>query len=258
MKYDLFPPPMRTAVVLALGLFACANRGMRAPDGGADRTGSGGRAGTTGSGGGSGSGGIGGAGSGGSNGCTGDGGTDSDAGTCAAFFNFEGAAGCALYGATLNDKMYQLAFQSISNSGAQTFCGQGALEITASFSGTGGTTTKGELFLPFTGSQDLTGKTVTIHVLAVPPPSNLTKLSVIPVTSAGYYPQSIFTITPITAVAGQWTTKSFTFGTGADAGAMMVNSFSVQVSSVDGYVGQIYIDEIDIKAAPPPTDASTQ
>ena len=96
-------------------------------------------------------------------------GSGTDAGSCNTTFNFEN---CALYETSIDSDMAQLAFKSIANVRSPTVCGQGAMELSASFStaappdGSSNKGIYGSVTIPFMG--DLRGKTVTIHVMAVP------------------------------------------------------------------------------------------
>ena len=255
--------------LVAIALSGCANRGMKPPsrDGGAgsggtvdggSRDGGGGRGG--GGGGGGSIGGIGGtggsmgggAGAGGRGGGAGsascnitpnDGGTGTDAGadggTCATMFNFESG----IHGATINTGS-QLAFQSIARSGVYTFCGNGALAITSMFTGTMGTSIKGEVLIPLPGSPvDLTNKTITVRVAADPGCSSDLNLTLVLNTQTGpVFFMPTFPIRPLTAA---WKTGMVTLT--ADAGAMTGLTLSLQAFSTTGYQGTIYIDEIDIR-----------
>jgi hypothetical protein len=247
----LSPPPWIAAGVLALGLLACANRGMRAPSDGSSGS-------TGGIGGkvdgaldmamdlGGGDRASGGAGGGGSSGCVvADGGAD--AGACNARFNFEN---CALYGATLNTSS-QTGFKSFVNApppptGA---CGEGALQVACDFT-SDAAAAQGEVIISI-GSQNLSGKTLTVRVMMNPATSNITGFFIIPVSpTGGYYPYQLV----VKPVPNQWTTRSVTFGP-VDAGFMMVDKLSIQVNSSDDYVGTLWVDEIDISTPPP--DAGT-
>src|SRR5262245_48337368 len=124
--------PCRALPLALAGLLAasCANRGMHAPEGA-------GGTGLAGGGRGGGGGSTGGSGGAAGNGCPApvarDGGM-----SCTSKFSFEaGSQGAAI--ATTG----QAAFTDVEANGTQTFCGSGALAVTASFSGTSGSTTKG-------------------------------------------------------------------------------------------------------------------
>ena len=61
------------------------------------------------------------------------------------------------------------AFTAVAVTDTHTYCGAGALAITASFSGTNGPTTKGAAELPVDDArQYFSGKTLTVHVSALP------------------------------------------------------------------------------------------
>jgi hypothetical protein len=238
------PVPFASAVLCLLLSAACANRGMHPPtDGGspgaagtnaaAGRGGAGGAAGTGGraAGGTTGTGASGGM----DAGCNGPNPNPVDAGACAAKFNFEsGIQGAAL-------ATNQAAFTSATLSGTDTFCGVGALAIAASFSGTSGTTTKGEVDLPIAAAEmDFTGKTVTVHFTAVPGCSADLGIAIALLTNEG---QQII-IPTFRPVGNSWTTKSAPAT--ADAGVTSVMQISIQAFSSTGYQGTIYIDEVDV------------
>jgi len=250
-----------TAILLlsAIGSMACANRGMHAPDrdggpgvggsvatagrGGGGGTASGGRGGTAGAATGTaGTGGAGGGatGSGGTGGGSCNGAPDASApgGTCGAMFNFESGAQNAMIntGST--------AFMMVKQSSAATFCGSGALEITAQFSGTSGPSTKGEILINLPGAPlDVTGKTITVHVAANPGCSQDLNLSVVLNTTAGaiYFVPDF----PILRVTNTWKTGTAVIPT--VNGSTTALALSLQSTSQTNYVGTIYIDEIDIK-----------
>jgi hypothetical protein len=258
-----------TAIFLlaAFGSPGCANRGMHAPDDGsgvggnagtAGIAGRGGQGGTTGRGGtgGTAPGGTGGAtlgtaGTGGTGGAmtgtSGTGGgtcnvvaTDGGAtgGACGATFNFESD----VQGATINSG--SSAFQKVAKSSAFTYCGSGALAITAMFSGTSGATTKGEVLINLPASPiDLTGKTITVHVAADPGCSNDLNLSLVLNTQAG--PVYFTPAFPIRPVTNAW--KTGIAMVTAVAGSTSALALSLQAFSSTGYQGTIYVDEIDIR-----------
>jgi hypothetical protein len=252
LKNTGLPPQLKTSVIVLAALLGCVNRGQHAPSDGGGNGGAGGGAG----------GGDAGAvdshvdmrgnGGGGGTNCVPDAGPD--AASCKALFNFES---CNLHGASLNDPSGQIGFKSFVLTSSQTFCGGGALQIEVNVSNEkdAGLVGHGELFLPV-GGMDLSGKTLTVHVMADPATPNTIRFNVIPVTPNGYGPTSIG-ISPIPA---QWTTRSFAFAT-VDSGVNMVDRLSIQVNNASGsvtpevYVGTLYIDEIDI--SPTPTDGGT-
>ena len=244
-----------TAVLLlsVLGSPACANRGMHAPDdggpgagGGAGTAGRGGQSGTTGRGGtggqagtGGGIAGTGGAGTGGAScGIPADAGA-ATAGPCTAMFNFE----TNTEGATINSG--STAFTAVAKSSAYTFCGSGALAVTALFSGTSGVTTKGEVLIPIPGAPiDVTGKMITVHVASDPGCSTSDlNLSMVLNTQSG--PMYFTPPYPIRPVTNSW--KMATVTVGSDGGATTALAISLQAFSSTNYQGTIYIDEIDIK-----------
>jgi len=246
-------------LLIAAGAPGCANRGMHAPDGDAGSAGTagrGGQSGTSGRGGAAGTGrggaptgtaGVGGA-TGGSSGTGGTGGgscnvaaTDGGAtgGACGAMFNFEsGVQGATLTGST------QLAFKSIAQAGGFTYCGTGALAITAMFTGNVGNSTKGEVLINLPGAPvNLTGKTITVHVASDPGCSSDLYLSMVVNTQSGpMYFSPPYQVRPITSM---WQTGTVTVS--VDGGAMSALALSLQMFSSTGYQGTIYVDEIDIR-----------
>src|SRR5262245_52899924 len=115
-------------------------------------------------------------------------------GACNAMFNFETGTQNAMINAG------STAFTMVSMSSASTYCGDGALAIRALFSGTSGSTTKGEVLINLPGAPlDLTGKTITVHVAADPGCSADLNLSLVLNTSAGpFYFTPPFPIRPVT------------------------------------------------------------
>jgi hypothetical protein len=231
----------------------CANRGMLAPSdaggtagvagtsgtGGAASGGhgGGGRAGTGGAGGRGGAGGAGGAGN-RDAGC----GLDAQAdhpGRCTALFSFEsGAQGAAL-------GVNQQGFTRLGDSGSNTFCGTGALALTAAFSGTTGPTTLGEVDIPLGadgGAVSLTGKSLTIHAAATGTCGTDLKMTVVLVTSTG----SLFPLRNV-PITSDWTASTANLTGDAGSGLDAVVSLEIDVSSFDGYTGTVYLDEIDIR-----------
>jgi hypothetical protein len=270
-RTTLRPPTARLALAASLAVLCtlgCANRGMIAPRagsvGGAGGGGGVGGGNTDGGPGGSGGhtdGGPGGSGghtdggpggSGGGGGMSGVSGKDASCSlltdaliehsttSCNATFNFENgnteAATIAGSGS---------AFQSVSTSGAQTYCGGGALAITARFSGTSGPTTKGEVDLPLGtdggATANLVGKTVTVHVSANPACDPDLKFDVI----LNNQSTAASVILRIDRVTANWTTASVKIT--ADAGASSATALALEAFSVSGYAGTIYVDEIDIR-----------
>jgi hypothetical protein len=239
-------------------LVGCANRGMVAPS---EETGTGGGSGGTaalGGSGGSATGGKGGGG-GGSGGSTGKGGGsggsnvdascslvtdalfDHSTTTCGAMFNFEGAGNLA--GATL--LAGSQAFTGVSQGTTpHTYCGTGSLAIAATFSGTSGNTTKGEVDIPLGvdgGFVDLSTKTLTVHVSASPVTcgEDLRFKIVLDTTINAPVVISINTLT------SNFTTASASLAT--VAGANATNRLAIEAFSASGYTGTIYVDEIDIR-----------
>ena len=129
-------------------------------------------------------------------------------------------------------------------SSAFTYCGSGALAITALFSGTSGATTKGEVLINLPGAPvDLTGKTITVHVASDPGCSTDLNLSLVLNTQAG--PVYFTPAFPIRPVTNMWKTGTATVT--AVAGSTSALALSLQAILVDGLQGTIYVDEIDIR-----------
>jgi hypothetical protein len=254
-----------TASFAVLYTLGCANRGMVAPqeggvsmggtggaaktDGGAGAGGHGGSAagGKGGSGGGGGGGGSGSGGKGGTSGASGkdagcslltDASVEHSTTSCNALFNFEsGTEGATIVGTGS-------AFQSLAKTSTPTYCGTGALAITAHFSGTTGAATKGEVDLPLGtdgGTENLNGKTVTVHVSANPACDPDLKLTVVVIAASGAQEFPLRNV-PVTA---NWNTASATLT--ADGGANSAIKIALDFSSIGGYQGTIYVDEIDIR-----------
>jgi hypothetical protein len=210
----------------------CVNRGQRAPDGGVG--GSGGR--DTGPGDASRDHAGGGP-------CAADAGMD--AASCTATFSFES---CSTYGLNLNEEMFQEGIQSFSVVSAPAFCGGGALRLDINLMGQkdAGAQGHGEIFLPL-GGRDLSGKILTVHVMADPATTISTRFNVIAVTPTGYSGASI-SLSPIPA---QWTTRAISMDS-FNTDVTMIDRLSIQVNNItDNYAGTVYIDEIDITTAPP-------
>ena len=266
----LFIP--RLAITTALGLLfgsGCANRGMVAPSegggsggaltgeagagtgGGAGAGAGGGNIAAGGKGGGTaGAGGM--AGAGGKGG--GSGGSNMDAScsvvtdalfdhsttSCGATFNFEGSANTE--GAKI---VPGGAFTGISQATPpHTYCGTGALAIAATFTGTVGAFTKGEVDIPLGvdgGTADLSGKTLTVHASANPASCGEDlRLSIILNTSIGSA-----TVSMPMALTSNFETISKPLA--AVAGSNTATALAIVVQSVSSYTGTIYVDEIDLK-----------
>ena len=234
-------------------LVGCANRGMIAPS---EETGTGGGSGGTaalGGSGGSATGGKGGGSAGGKGGGAGSGGSNVDAScslvtdalfdhsttSCGAMFNFEASTqGAILLAGTQ-------AFTSVSKGTTpHTYCGTGSLAISATFVGNGGATSRGMVNIPLGvdgGYVDLSGKTLTAHVAASPAACGEDLRFKIILTTATGSPA----VLSVNALTSNFTTASALLGT--DAGAQASNSLSIEVFSISGYTGTIYVDEIDIR-----------
>ncbi len=237
-------------------LVGCANRGMVAPEETGAGGGSGGLPALGGSGGsatGGKGGGTGGSATGGKGG--GSGGSNVDAScslvtdalfdhsttVCNAMFNFEGSGN--LEGATL--LAGSQAFTAVTQGTTpHTYCGAGSLAIAASFSGTSGNTTKGEVDIPLGvdgGAANLSGKTLTVHVSASPVVCGEDlRFKVILDTATGS-PVAL----SINTVTSNFTTVSASLAT--VAGASAVNKLAIEAFSTSGYTGTIYVDEIDLQ-----------
>jgi hypothetical protein len=236
--------------ILALLLGACANRGMRAPTDGASGAG-----GTSDA--------IADARDGGVDNapaCTGasiDAGERDGAPFCAARFNFEGGQ---LQGASLDPSFD--AFSGLVNSGCRTYCGDGALEVAAAFfqseAGAGGPGSAGKILVPLdSAGEDLTGKTITVHMLAVPPDPHGSDLKfhlVLLTKNNGSQTVGM----PATFGTSQWiaaATAPLTGVTAGDGGAgdggvrgvNAVYSLSLEFFSFQNYAGTIFVDEVDIQ-----------
>jgi hypothetical protein len=224
----------RLFTLVSLLATACANRGMKSPERDSGPTGNGGSVGAGGGGGGAGTTGTGGM----DGGCPAPPAFDGGAGPCPAQYNFE----AGIQGAVISAAGQ--AFTAVTTSAAHTFCGSGALAITAAFTGTSGTTTRGVVEIPVPAADmDFTGKTVTIRFMAAPGCSTDLGIAVAVQTDVG---DKIIlpTFRPVTS---SWRTQTVTLA--GDAGVMgmdTVRGISVQAFSSSGYTGTIYVDEISV------------
>jgi hypothetical protein len=136
------------------------------------------------------------------------------------------------------------AAKSITTSTGNRYCGQRSLEISTTFSGTLGPSTKGEVLIDLTGAQqNLVGKTITINVSAIPEPMPSAYVALTLMT--GGRPVDLMpTIKPLTS---DWTTQSYKLPAGADGGVMGVTTISIQIFDTNNYDGKIYIDDLDIR-----------
>ena len=159
--------------------------------------------------------------------------------TCNALFNFEsGTEGATIPGST------QGAFTGVTKSGAQTYCGTGALAIAAGFSGMSGLSVRGEVDLPLGtdgGVRDLDGRAITVHVSANPACDPSLKMNIVVIGASGAQQFPLRNV-PLTA---NWATASATLS--ADAGAASAIKIALEVTNTASYVGTIYVDEIDIR-----------
>jgi hypothetical protein len=220
------PLPSTGFILFALCAVACANRGMQAPSGGAGATGAG--PGVAGTGGGAGSGGS----------CTTPAPHDAG-GACNAIFNFDNGAQGASIAAD------QAAFTAVTTSADNTYCGAGALAVSATFSGTSGPTTKGIVELPIdAANMDFSGKTLTANVSALPGCSADLGFAVVLRTAAG----SETVIPTVRPIGNDWQTLTVTLaGDAGVAGASSVLAISLQAFSSTDYAGTLYIDEVDVR-----------
>ena len=241
-------------------LVGCANRGMVAPSeetgagGGSGGTvalgGSGGSA-TGGKGGGTGGSGTGGSATGGKGGGTGGSNVDASCSvvtdalfdhsttSCNATYSFERTT----EGATL--LAGSQAFTGVSQGVTpNVYCGAGSLAIAATFSGTSGATTKGEVDIPLGvdgGSVDLSGKTLTVHVSANPVACGEDLRFKVILDTASGSPVAL----SINTVTSNFTTASASLAT--VAGANATNKLALEAFSTSGYTGTIYVDEINLQ-----------
>jgi hypothetical protein len=238
------------SALIGSGLVGCANRGMVAP---IEESGSGGSGGTValGGSGGSSTGGKGG-GSGGSS-AGGKGGSNVDAScgpvtdalfdhsttTCGAMFNFEGTT----EGATLLTGSQ--AFTAVTQGTTpHTYCGAGSLAIAATFSGTSGATTKGEVDIPLGvdgGAANVSSKTLTVHVSASPVACGEDLRFKVILDTASGSPTAL----SINTVTSNFTTVSASLAT--VPGANAANKLAIEAFSTSDYTGTIYVDEIDLR-----------
>jgi hypothetical protein len=241
-----------SALVVACAV-GCANRGMVAPS---EETGTGGGSGGTvalGGSGGSSTGGKGGS-AGGRGG--GSGGSNVDAScslmtdalfdhsttTCNTTFNFEGTTEKAvLVPASSGSQAFTNVAQGTS---PHTYCGSGSLAIAAAFNGTTGALVKGEVDIPLGadgGSVDVSGKTLTVHVSAVPAACGEDLRFKVVLDTASGSPTAI----NVNALTTNFTTASASLST--VAGASATNRIAIQAFSTTNYTGTIYVDEINLQ-----------
>ena len=241
-------------------LVGCANRGMVAPS---EETGSGGGSGGTvalggsggsatgGKGGGTGGSATGGSATGGKGGGTGGSNVDASCSvvtdalfdhsttSCNATYSFERTT----EGATL--LAGSQAFTGVSQGVTpNVYCGAGSLAIAATFSGTSGATTKGEVDIPLGvdgGSVDLSGKTLTVHVSANPVACGEDLRFKVILDTASGSPVAL----SINTVTSNFTTASASLAT--VAGANATNKLALEAFSTSGYTGTIYVDEINLQ-----------
>lgn len=159
--------------------------------------------------------------------------------SCGAMFNFEsGTEGATLLAGPQ-------AFTSVTHATTpHTYCGAGALAIAATFSGTTGPTTKGEVDIPLGvdgGTANVSGKTLTVHISASPAACGEDlRFKVLLDTTTGSP-----TALSLNAITANYTTVSASLA--AVVGAAATNALAIQVFSVSGYTGTIYVDEIDLR-----------
>jgi hypothetical protein len=159
--------------------------------------------------------------------------------TCGAMFNFEGST----EGATL--LAGSQAFTGVSRGTTpHTYCGAGSLAIAATFSGTNGNTTKGEVDIPLGvdgGTANVSGKTLTVHVSANPVVCGEDLRFKVILDTASGSPVAL----SINSVTSNYTTVSASLAT--VAGASAANKLAIEAFSISGYTGTIYVDEIDLQ-----------
>jgi hypothetical protein len=160
--------------------------------------------------------------------------------SCTSTFNFEGSGN--LQGATLLGGSQ--AFKAISQGMTpNTYCGAGSLAIAATFSGTTGALTKGEVDIPLGGASgpaNLSGKTLTVHVSASPAACGEDLRFKVNLNTSTGDPN----VLDVNALTSNFATASVSLA--AVTGASATNSLAIQAFSVSGYTGTIYVDEIDI------------
>ncbi len=257
-------PSRRLCARLSLGLLiglclsnlACANRGMSR-----NSTGTGGMDGTGGTdGGGTGGNGSGGSGTGGSGGASPiepgpdlapadtrdadpvdvrDASVDHPCTPTATFTFDNGLQNAALFGAPN-------AVTMIVNSTTNRYCGARSLELMTTFGGVvdGGTVNRGGIQIPLTGAQqNLSGKTLTIHVSAVPDGTASTYVAVTLAT-----PTRPVTLLPNTRpVTGDWSTSTYSLTMATDAGVTTATALSIEIFDNNSYSGSIFIDDVDLR-----------
>ena len=191
---------------------------------------------------GAGAGGSAGRGAGGSAG-TGAGGRAMDAGAsdanvdvppiCAARFSFENGN---RHGAFINSG-FQTAFTALA-SATDAACGSGALRLNTRLTPTAG---KGEVIVPLGATEDVSGKTFSISVKALPAATPNAYVIVFLVPSYAY-------VTAFAPIPGTWTASTVTLPSGAGAGTRRTTAIAVQViGRGDSYTGALYLDEIDLR-----------
>ncbi|HVR62506.1 MAG TPA: hypothetical protein VMU50_11430, partial [Polyangia bacterium] len=131
---------------------------------------------------------------------------------------------------------------SVTSSTANHYCGQHSLEVTTTFIGTSGNTTKAEVLIDLPPNlQNLSGKTITIHVAAVPDAMPSAYLALTLRTAVGD-----MTISPsVRPLTGDWKTQTYEVPSN-DGGTTMVTSLAFQMFDTNGYQGKLYIDDVDI------------
>ena len=154
-------------------------------------------------------------------------------------FTFESGTSGARLGTTTGT-----AAKSVTTSMTNRYCGQRSLEISTTFSAMTGPTTKGEVLIDLTGAQqNLSGKTITINVSAIPEPMTSAYVALTLTTSVG----SMTLVPTIKPLTSDWTTQSYKLPAGADGGVMMVSTIAIQIFDFSNYDGKIYIDDLDIR-----------
>jgi hypothetical protein len=160
--------------------------------------------------------------------------------TCPARFGFEDGT---LNGATLNNYCCtpkQNAFTAISESTTDSYCGVGALEITAKLSATN---SEGEVLIPLNPAENDVGKTLSFALRADPaPPADVTFAVFLEGPSYVYVK-----VVEIPAPSAAWTGYA-AIVPATPAGANAAGAVSLQARSYGAsYSGVFYVDAINLR-----------
>lgn len=159
---------------------------------------------------------------------------------CNTRFNFENGA---TYGAKLGTDG-SMAFKAVGT-GLHTACGLGALQITAAFTGTMGATAKGTVVIDLPAPENMAGKTISLKASVDPvakPPLTGPSLTLSLVTPMGF----VDLLPSIRNIPGGYT-STMSYPIPSNAGIMSVSSIVIVGTDVEGYVGKLYVDELDVK-----------